>query len=640
MSPVDRPRTGASHPSRREFLKASATVAGGLTLGLYLPPAAGAAEVRGVKAGEPFSPNAWITVGADGSVLLSVDKSDMGQGAQTGMAMILADELEADWRSVRVGPVPSNPAAWPRRMSTGGSTSVRGSYDALRSAGAAAREMLVAAAAQTWAVDASSCRAEQGHVIHTASGRKLPYGKLVAQARRLPVPKEPGLKDPKEFRYIGKSLKRLDLPPKVDGSAKYGIDVRVPGMLFASVERAPAFGGTVKRVDDSKARAVKGVTHVLRVDGTANTAGAAGKWRNYFPSSVAVLGHTTWQALSGRRALEVEWDDGPAASLSSASLRTRFAEAAAQAGAVARSEGDARAALASAAKKIEAVYELPFLHHAPMEPMNCTAHVRPDGCDVWVPTQSQTNAQEIAAELTGLPKEKVRIHTTLLGGGFGRRLEQDFVSEAVLLSKQSGRPVQVVWTREDDVRHSFYRPATYNALAAALDASGKPVAWSHHVVGPSILKFKYGSVEGGVDRTLVEGAKNVPYAFPNLLVQQTIVETPVPLGFWRSVGSSHNAFVTEAFFDEIARAARRDPYELRRQMLAPHPRHLAALDLAADKAGWGKPLPEGRFRGIAVAESFGSFVAEVAEISLETDGRPRVHRVVAAVECGPCINPE
>jgi isoquinoline 1-oxidoreductase subunit beta len=353
-----------------------------------------------------------------------------------------------------------------------------------------------------------------------------------------------------------------------------------------------------------------------------------------------VLGKGTWQALSGRRALDVEWDEGPGAANDSASLWARFAESATRPGVAARTTGDARAALAGAAQRLEVVYELPFLHHATMEPMNCTAHVRADGCDVWAPTQAQTNAQEVAAELTGLPKEKVRIHTTLLGGGFGRRAEQDFVSEAVLLSKKTGRPVQVVWTREDDVRHSFYRPATHNRLAAGLDASGKLVAWTHHIVGPAILKFKFGELDKGVDRTLVEGAANVPYAIPNVLVEQTVMDTAVPIGFWRSVGSSHNAFVTECFFDEIARAAKRDPYEFRRELLKEQPRHLAALDLAADKAGWGKALPEGRFRGIAVAESFGSFVAQVAEISLGSDGSPRVHRVVVAVDCGPYVNPD
>ena len=615
--------------SRREFVETTT----GLVIAFYLPSRSLPTELDDAT----FSPNAWIRIATDGIVTLTVDKSEMGQGSQTGLAMMLAEELEADWSQVRLGPVPENPAGWSRRMSTGGSTAIRTSWEPLRKAGAAAREMLIDAAASTWKVDRASCRAERGAVVHAPSKRRLNYGKLVAQAAQLPVPKDPPLKDPKDFHLLGTRLPRLDTPAKVDGSAVFGIDVKAPGMLVASIERCPVFGGTLKSFDATKAKAVPGVRAVVALEPSPWT-GTTGAWAAGCAAGVAVVADTYWQAVTGRRALEIQWDEGDAASLDSDGIRGQFVKLAEQPGVEARKDGDAVAALAGAAKRVDAVYEVPFLHHATMEPMTCSARVTADGCDVWAPTQNQTRAQEVAAELTGLPKEQVRVHTTFLGGGFGRRLEPDFVSEAVRVSKAAGAPVKVIWSREDDVQHGFYRPATYNRFAAALDAAGTPIAWTHRIVAPPIL-LKFGPLEKGIDRTLIDGASNLPYAIPNVLVDQVAVDLlPVPRGFWRSVGISQNAFVTECFFDEVAVAAGKDPYELRRLLLRDKPRHLRTLELAAQKAGWGTPLPAGRGRGLALAEWAPTTCAQVAEVSVTPDGSVRVHRVVCAVDCGPTVN--
>ena len=617
--------------TRREFVETSA----GLVISFYLPAHRRDAGPDPADAG--FAPNAWLRIGADDVVTLTVDKSEMGQGSQTGLAMILAEELEADWAKVRLGPVPENPAGWSRRMSTGGSTAIRTSWDPLRKAGATAREMLISAAAATWNVDRSTCHAEQGVVIHTPTKRQLPYGKLAASAAKLPVPSDAPLKDPKDFRLLGTRAPRLDTPAKVDGSAVFGIDVTVPEMLIASIERCPVFGGMLKRYDGAKAEALPGVRAVVALEPSPWT-GRGGAWAAGCAAGVAVVADTYWHAVQGRRALEIEWDEGEAATLGSDGIRAEFARLAEQAGVEARKTGDAEAALAAATQRVEAVYEVPFLHHATMEPMNCTAHVRPNGCDVWAPTQNQTRAQEVAAELTGLSKDRVRVHTTFLGGGFGRRLEPDFVAEAVRVSQAVGAPVKVIWSREDDVQHGFYRPATYNKFTAGLDAAGAPVAWSHRIVAPPIL-LKFGPLDKGIDRTLIDGAANLPYAIPNVLVDQVAMDLlPVPRGFWRSVGISQNAFVTECFFDEVAVAAKQDPFELRRQLLKDKPRHLRTLELAAEKAGWGSPLAAGRGRGIAIAEWAPTVCAQVAEVSVSADGSVRVHRVVCAVDCGPTVN--
>src|SRR5947207_7525080 len=446
--------------TRRDFVSTTT----GLVIAFALPWRADAASAAGDA---PFAPNAWLRVGTDGIVTLTLDKSEMGQGSQTGLAMILAEELEADWSTIRLGPVPENPAGWWRRMSTGGSTAIHGSWDLLRKAGATAREMLVSAAAAAWDVDRAG-RAEQGAVIHTPTKRRLPYGKLAARAARLPVPPDVPLKDPKQFRLLGTRTTRLDTPAKVDGSAVYGIDVTMPGLLVASIERCPVFGGTIKRYDATKAKALPGVRAVVALEPSPWT-GKDGAWGVGCAAGVAVVAGTYWPAFQGRKALEVEWNEGEAASPGSDGIRAELARLADQPGVEAKKVGDPVAALAGAAQRLDAVYEVPFLHHATMEPMTCTAHVQANGCDVWAPTQNQTRAQEVAAELAGLPKEKVRIHTTFLGGGFGRRLEPDFVSEAVRVSKAVGAPVKVIWRREDDTQHGVYRPASYNRRAAGMD---------------------------------------------------------------------------------------------------------------------------------------------------------------------------
>ena len=609
---------------RRAFLQVSGTIGAGLVIGFRIP------DRRGVV---PFTPNAWLQVDTDGAVTVTIDKSEMGEGNHTALAMIAAEELDADWSKVKVGAVPVNPAAWSRRMSTGGSTSVRTSWDILRKAGATARAMLVTAAAQTWGVEAAACSTRNGTVTH--ANHRLTYGELAQKAATIPVPDNAPLKDPKDFRLLGTRTHRLDTPSKVNGSAQFGIDVRMPGLLVASIERSPVFGGKVKSFDATAARAVPGVRHVVQLDGTPWT-GTNGAWAVGTESGVAVVADTYWQAVQGRQALKITWDEGPNAALGD--IPGKLAARAGEAGVTAKTVGDAATALAGAAKKIESVYTVPFLHHATMEPMNCTAHVRAGTCDVWAPTQNQTRAQEVAAEAAGIPKEAVKIHTTLLGGGFGRRLESDFVAEAVAISKAVNAPVKVIWSREDDTKHSFYRPATYNKLAAGLDAQNRPVAWTHHIVAPPIL-IKFGPLQNGIDATLIDGASDVPYAFPNLFVDQLAADLPVPLGFWRSVGASQNAFVVECFMDEVAAAAGRDPYELRREMLQSKPRHLRVLELAATKAGWGTPLPPGRGRGIAIAEWEPTTCAEVAEVSVAPDGTVRVHRVVCAVDCGPVVNP-
>jgi len=609
---------------RRHFLHV--TGAAGLLIAFRIP------DRRGVV---PFAPNAWLQVGTDGNVTLTIDKSEMGEGNHTALAMLIAEELDADWTKVKIGPVPDNPARWSRRMSTGGSTSVRTSWDILRKAGATARTMLVAAAAQTWGAEPAACSTDNGVVSHAGTTHRLTYGELATKAASIPVPENPPLKDPKDFRLLGKRTHRLDTPSKVNGTAQFGIDVRVPRMLIASVERSPVFGGRVKSFDATRTKAMPGVRHVVQLESTPWT--GTGAWGVGTESGVAVVADTYWQAVEGGRALQITWDEGANATLGD--IPGKLASLANQAGVSARKDGDAAAALAGAAKQIDAVYTVPFLHHATMEPMNCTAHVRADGCDVWAPTQNQTRAQQVAAEAAGLPIDKVRIHTTLLGGGFGRRLESDFVAEAVRISRAVKAPTKVIWSREDDTKHGFYRPATYNRLVAGLDAQNKPLAWTHHIVAPPIL-LKYGPLQNGIDRTLIDGAADMPYGISNVFVDQVAADLPVPLGFWRSVGASQNAFVVECFMDEVAAAAGRDPYEFRRELLQAKPRHLRTLELAATKAGWGTPLPPGRGRGIAIAEWEPTTCAEVAEVSVASDGTVRVHRVVCAVDCGQVVNPD
>jgi isoquinoline 1-oxidoreductase beta subunit len=460
-------------------------------------------------------------------------------------------------------------------------------------------------------------------VIHTGTNRRLTFGALAQRAAALPVPADVQLKDPKDWRLAGKPTKRLDTRFKVNGTAQFGIDVRVPGMLTALVARSPVFGGKVRTFDASAATAIPGVRRVVQIS-----------------SGVAVVGDGYWPAKQGRDALKVSWDEGPVAQVSSASISSLFAQRATQDGAVARHDGDALAALAGAAQRIEAVYEMPFLAHATMEPMNCTAHVRADGVDIWAPTQFQTGAQMVGAQIGGVGPEKVAVHTTYLGGGFGRRFELDFIMEALETSKAAGAPVKVIWSREDDIQHAQYRPANYHQLRAALDAAGQPVAWTHRIVAPSIMARMFPqTVKNGLDGEAVEGGVGLPYAVPNVHVDYQLTDTGIPVGFWRSVNNSFNAFAVEGFIDELAVAAKKDPYEYRRGLLTNAPRDRGVLELAATKAGWGTPLPAGRARGIAVYKSFESYAAQVAEVSVSPAGDVRVHRVVCAIDCGMHVNP-
>jgi len=608
---------------RRDFLQTAGTIGAGLVIGFHIPTRRGQQQ----PPPGPFAPNAWLRIGPDDSVLVVVDRSEMGQGVTTALPMLLAEELEADWTKVQIEFAPADKAyANPLfgMQGTGGSTSVRAAWTPLRKAGAAAREVLIAAAAQSWGVKSTECRAERGAVVHAKSRRRLRYGQLALRAAALPVPADVPLKDPKDWRIVGKPTKRLDAPPKVNGRAKFGIDVWVAGMRIAVVARSPVFGGKVTSFDATAAKKIDGVRDVVQIS-----------------SGVAVVANGYWPAKQGRDALRIVWEEGPVAAVSSASISQLFADRAAQPGVVARHDGDADAALPGAAQTVEASYELPFLAHATMEPMNCTAHVRADGVDIWAPTQFQTGAQGLGAQIGGVPPEKVQVHTTYLGGGFGRRFELDFIQEALETSKAVGAPVKVIWSREDDIQNAQYRPANYHRMRAGLDAAGRPVAWTHRIVAPSIMARVFPNmVQNGLDGEAVEGGIVMPYAVPHVHVDYALTDTGIPVGFWRSVNNSYNAFAVETFIDELAAAAKADAFEYRRGLLANAPRHRGALELAAQKAGWGTPPPAGRARGIAVHKSFESFVAQVAEVSVSSAGEVRVHRVVCAVDCGMFVNPD
>ncbi len=603
--------------SRREFLEVSGGVGVGLVLSFTLPVRAGAEKIASPGTHEL---NAWIRIGVDDAVHFFVSQLEMGQGVLTSVSMILAEELEVDWQRVRAQQAPADERFG--RQRTGGSASIRVGFDELRRVGAAAREMLVEAACEVWGVPQSACRARQGVVIHGPTGRQLGYGELAARAAALSPPSDPPLKERSEFRIVGRRVHRLDTPPKTDGSAQYGLDVQMDGLYVALVERPPTLGAKLASFDATAALAVEGVERVVEI-----------------PSGVAVVARSTWPAMKGRERLQVKWNAGEGAHVSDDTIDEQCRTAIHRAR-VARDDGDVERALAGAAATVEAAYAFPYLAHAAMEPMNCTAHVRDGECEIWVPTQTQSGTRDAAAKITGLPPQKVAVHPTFMGGGFGRRSATDFVEDAVHVSKSVGAPVKVVYSREDDMRAGYYRPTGYSELSGGLDAAGRPVAWQHSTATPSIMRQKGWPLAGGIDRIVLEGASNLPYAIPNLRVSWAEVELPISTHWWRSVGSSHNAYVTECFFDELCRAGGVDPVEGRLKLLEAHPRHQRVLRVAAEKAGWGTTPPEGRARGVAVHECFGSFVAEVAEVSVGKSGRPRVHRVVCAVDCGDVVNPD
>ncbi|MDQ1387037.1 MAG: isoquinoline 1-oxidoreductase subunit beta [Acidobacteriaceae bacterium] len=613
---------------RRDFLKATIAASGGLLIGFHFPGLSARASAQQPSA-NTFMPNAFVRIGTDERVTVIVNHSEMGQGVYTSLPMLLAEELDADWTKVGYEPAPVDPKynhpAFGMQM-TGGSSSVWSGLEQFRQAGAAARAMLIAAAAQQWNVDAASCRTESGAVLN-GSNRKLTYGHLAAAAAKLTPPEHVQLKDPKTFKLIGKPIKRLDTPEKLNGKAEFGIDVKLPGMMTAVIARPPIFGAKMKSFDDARARSMPGVRKIIAI-----------------PAGVAVIADTFWQAKVARDALRVEWDEGSMQTFDTGKMMQDFRDRAKSPGTSVRKDGDAESALAGAAKKTEAVYEVPYLSHLMMEPLNCTVDLRADSCEVWTGSQFQTIDRANAAKIAGLPPEKVQLHTTFLGGGFGRRAnpQSDFVVEAVHVAKAAGVPVKVIWTREDDMAGGWYRPAFLHAIEGGVDASGNAVGWRSRLVGQSIMAgtpFAAMMMKGkDYDPASVEGVDDLPYAIPNVAVESHQPEINVPVQWWRSVGHSHTAFAVESFVDELAALAQKDPYQFRRAMLQKQPRHLGVLDLAANKAGWDKPLPKGVGRGIAVHFAFGSYAAQVAEVSV-SEGRVRVHRMVCAIDCGEYVNP-
>ncbi|AMV49007.1 xanthine dehydrogenase family protein molybdopterin-binding subunit [Paraburkholderia caribensis] len=623
-------------PSRRTFLKGAGTAAAlALTIGFEWAGTSRRA-IAAQPPGAAFAPNAFLRVGADDSVTVIAKHVEMGQGAYTGIATIVAEELDADWSRVRVESAPADAKryanlAFGTIQGTGGSSAMANSWTQLREAGATARVMLVTAAAQQWKVPASELRTERGVVYHDASGKHATYGSLSSAAAALPVPENVALKDPKNFRLIGSQAPRVDVPPKTDGTAQFTLDVTLPGMLVAVMQRPPLFGATVRSFDASAAKAVPGVVNVVQV-----------------PRGVAVVAKSFWAAKQGRDALKVEWDETHAEKRSSADIMAEYRKAAEQPGLPARTEGDASKAIQGAARKLSASYEFPYLAHAPMEPLDAVIKLTANSCEIWAGDQFQTIDQANAARVAGLQPQQVSIHTLYAGGSFGRRANpgSDYIVEAVSIAKAlgaNGTPVKLQWTREDDIHGGLYRPMYFHKLEAGLTRDGKLVGWQHRIVGQSIVAGTpfAGLIKNGIDGTSVEGAANIAYAIPNISVQLSTMQTGVPVLWWRVVGSSHTAFAVEAFIDEAAHAAGKDPYTFRRDLLEHEPRMRAVLDLAAQKAGWSSaPLPPGKGRGIAVAEAFKTLVAQVAEVSVDKDGKVKVDRVVCAVDCGTAINPD
>jgi isoquinoline 1-oxidoreductase subunit beta len=621
----------AQNPSRRKFLKDSAALVGGLVIGFYLPIKGGRAYAADAPPKDVFPPNAFIRIAPDDSITIVVNKSEMGQGVYTSLPMLIAEELEADWSRISVVSAPVaavyNRPGMGMQM-TGGSSSIPSSWEQMRRIGASGRIMLIRAAAQQWGVPESECHAENSQVIHAVSGKKLSYGKLADAAAKLPLPDNVILKSPKDFKIIGKATKRLDTPAKINGSAQFGLDVYLPGMLTVLIARSPVFGGKVKRFDATAARKLPGVQGVYQV-----------------PTGIAVAATGFWPAKTARDLLEIEWDEGPGAALSTPKMRAEFLALAKTPGAVARKDGDTVQGFKKAHKSISAEYEIPYLAHAAMEPLNVVVDLKPDHCSIWTGTQMQTMDAMMAAKTAGLKPEQVEIHTTFLGGGFGRRANprSDFVIEAVQVAMAVGLPVKVVWTREDDMRGGNYRPMWADHIEAGIAKDGKPLAWKHTLVGQSIVAdtaFAGFLIQNGIDVTSVEGAATLPYVIPNLQVELHSPKNEVPVQWWRSVGHSHTAFVVETMIDELAHLAGKDPVAYRLGILPADSRYRGVLQLAADKAGWGKKkLAVGHAYGAAVHKSFDSYVAEIAEVSLE-NGKIRVHRVVAAVDCGMVINPD
>ena len=617
--------SSANGLSRRGFLQAGAAAGGGMMLSLSLPFGNSEGE-----AADAFVPNAFIRIERDGQIVLTMPYVEMGQGTYTSIPMLIAEELEVGLNQVRVEHAPPNEKLYGNPLlggvqATGNSNAIRAAWQPLRQAGAIARTMLVSAAAKRWNVGPASCRAQSGEVLHPPTGRRLKYGELAAAAAGMPVPEHVTLKRPEDFKLIGTPAKRLDTPAKVNGTAVYGIDVRPPGVKIATLAQSPAFGGRVKRVDDAAARVVKGVRQIVRLD-----------------DAVAVVADHMGAAKKGLEALVIEWDDGPLANLNTAAIVGELEQATLKSGAVAQNIGNVDSAMASAVTKVEAIYQVPFLAHATMEPMNCTAHVHKDGCEIWVGSQALARVQAAAAKTANLPLDKVTVHNHLIGGGFGRQLEIDGIARAVEIAKHVDGPVKVVWTREEDIQHDMYRPTFFDRFSAGLDAKGMPVAWNHRFAGSSVLaRWSPPTFNNGLDPDTIEAAIDLTYSLPNMHVEYVRAEPPgIPTAFWRSVGPSHNVFVVESFIDELAAAAKQDPVAYRLALLDKTPRAKTVLALAAEKAGWGQPLPHRVGRGASLQFAFATYMAQVGEVEVTKDGAVRVRRVVCAVDCGIPVNPD
>jgi CO/xanthine dehydrogenase Mo-binding subunit len=607
--------------SRREFVAAGVAAGVGLVIGFYLPHKSGSQE-------SSFSPNAYLRITPDNKVTIVVARSEMGQGVRTALPMILAEELEADWKQIEIEQAGASTLYGDQ--TTGGSASIRTTWDPMRKAGASAREMLISAAALTWNVPRSTCTAENGHIKHASTNRSLTYGELASKAATLPIPTDVTLKQSKDYKIVGQRLPRVDSPAKVKGDAIFGIDFRVPDMKFAVLSRCPTIGGKVSAFDDKESKKISGVSYVGKIG----------------DSAVAVVADSVWSAMEGRRVLNVTWDEGPNKDLNTAAVMASLKQAASKKPANLFLAGDPAK---TSGRKISAEYQLPFMAHAPMEPGNCTAHYQGTRCDLWAPTQVPQDCRDSVATAIGLDPDQVKVNVTLMGGGFGRRLEHDYAVEAALVSKAISAPVKVIWTREDDMRFSTYRPASLHQLSATLDGSGMPVALTHRLIAPSISGQKGQPTPNGVDPDLPDEAGPV-YGIPNYSVDYVMAETPVPLGWMRSVYALQAAFALESFIDELAVAANKDPLQYRLKLLAKDQdltyftttwhtaRMRAVLQLAAEKSGWDKPLPAGHYRGVACFGCFASYMAEVVEITMEKD-EPRVHRVVAVVDCGQVVNP-
>jgi len=607
--------------SRREFVGATVAAGAGLVIGFYLPH-------KGSAQKESFSPNAYLRIMPDNKVTVVVARSEMGQGIRTALPMILAEELEADWKQIEIEQAGASTLYGDQ--TTGGSASIRTTWDPMRKAGATAREMLISAAALTWNVPRSSCTAESGHIKHAASGRTLSYGDLVDKASTLPIPSDVALKQSKDYKIVGQRLARVDSPDKVRGEATYGIDFRLTGMKYAVLSRCPVIGGKASGFDDKESKKIAGVSYVGKIS----------------DSAVAVVADSVWGAMEGRRVLNVTWDEGANKDLNTAGIMASLKQAASKKGVNLYAAGEPAKA---SGRRITAEYSLPFMAHAPMEPGNCTAHYQGTKCEMWIPTQVPQDCRDSVATAIGLDSEQVKVNVTLMGGGFGRRLEHDYAVEAALVSKAINAPVKVVWSREDDMRFSTYRPASLHQLSSSLDGAGLPTGLTHRIIAPSISGQKGMPVPNGVDPDLPDEAGPV-YGVPNYLIESVLVETPVPLGWMRSVYALQAAFALESFIDELAVAAGKDPLKYRLQLLAKDQdlpyftttwhtaRMRAVLQLAAEKSAWDKPLPAGRHRGVACFGCFQSYMAEVVEISMESD-QPKVHRVVAVVDCGQVVNP-